>query len=72
MTKKSKSPKSSIASRSPRSPRALKNQKGGVYSTDPTPAVRSFRFVKQDQPYPLEGAPAFPPDFLKDDSCTLL
>jgi hypothetical protein len=47
-------------------------QKGGVYATEPTPAIRNFRFTKANQQYPLEGAPEFPPGFLRDDSCAIL
>lgn len=56
----------------------LKTQKGGAYATDPTPSgqlastMRSFRLVKPNQPYVLEGAPQFPPNFMTDNSCTIL
>ena len=70
---------------SPKSPKKKSNskkhiklQKGGVYATDPTPSsqlatsVRSFRLIKPNQPYVLEGAPQFPPNFMTDNSCTIL
>lgn len=53
-------------------------QKGGAYSTEPTASgqlaqsVRSFKFIKPNQPYPLEGAPQFPPNFMTNTDCTIL
>jgi hypothetical protein len=35
--------------------------------------IRSFRFVKQNEPYILNGAPEFPPSFLQEaQSCAIL
>lgn len=59
---------------------AQKVQRGGLLPI-PTPQsndlvnlsqVRSLQLVQPNKPYPMEGAPAFPPDFLTDDSCVIL
>jgi hypothetical protein len=35
-------------------------------------SLRTIKFVDHNRPYPLEGAPAFPPGFLTDGSCAIL
>ena len=58
-----------------------RTQKGGFapvyqYSTATAspgmPQVRSFTLTSPTQPYPLEGAPMFPPSFMTDGSCNIL
>ena len=41
-------------------------------SSPNAPQIRSFTLTSPTQPYPLEGAPMFPPTFMTDGSCSVL
>lgn len=56
-----------------------KNKQRGGFTPTPTPThgisdntIRTVKLVHPNQPYPLEGMPQFPPDFMTDGSCSIM